>query len=107
MLRERERERETSDSPYIKTSTHRQTMFEVLGESSYVASQPSSPLPTRGDIVRSRVSWLVGHVLLWSCFYSRHALSSLFRTGRPPTGVDSYLSPTLPILLVIVLVSWI
>ena len=36
-----ERERETSDSPYIKSSTHRQTMLEVLGESSYVFSQPS------------------------------------------------------------------
>ena len=54
--RERERERETSDSPYIKTSTHLvRRVFEVLGESSYVFSQPSSLLSTPGDIMQSRV----------------------------------------------------
>ena len=54
--RERERERETSDSPYIKTSTHLvRRVFKVLGESSYVSSQPSSLLSTPGDIVQSRV----------------------------------------------------
>ena len=54
--RGRERERETSDSPYIKTSTHLvRRVLEVLGESSYVFSQPSSLLSTPGDIVQSRV----------------------------------------------------
>ena len=53
---DRQTERETSDSPYIKTSTHLvRRVFEVLGESSYVFSQPSSLLSTPGDIVQSRV----------------------------------------------------
>ena len=75
---ERERERERGKHqihPIIRPLPIARRVFEVLGELSYVFSQPSSLLSTRGDIVRSRVSWPLGHVSLWSCFYSRHALS--------------------------------